>query len=221
MLPRHLLTALLVFLGAVMIAVGWILEDDGYVSDLLLQLGSTTLLIVPVIYLERIVNRQIGEVRDQLHDLRNQIHAVSTDYERIRETVESGRTRTAALQRTVDDARQEASGGRHTAAEVAELFKSGSDGERVTALGMMQGNHTLTNVDAILAAISHSRSAFEQYQALFLALKAWDSLQPSARRRILKAVKDQMQPDGYIRPRTDRHALALNLLSLASSTGSH
>jgi hypothetical protein len=202
-----------------MVGAGWLLEDEGYLSDLLLQLGSTALLVAPVVYVERLLSRQIGEVRDELEDLRRRVQRYASTYERIRETQQSGPSRTSHFERIIQEARDEGRDGSHSAEEVANLFKTGSDGERITALGMMQGNRALVDADAIVVGISDSRSAFEQAHALVLAREVWDLLPEDARDRIAAAIEVQMRPDGYIRRSTTRHAIARDLQDLARSRG--
>ena len=214
MFRRPALAATMVFVGAALIFVGWLVEESGYPADLLLQLGSTALLVVPVLYIER----QLSQVRQKLVDLRTEMDSISREYERARETEEPGFSRTVTLQQKVDEARDQARRGRHTAAEVSKLFRSGQAGDRITALGMMQGNHKLVDAGAIVAAISDSHSAFEQFQALQLARIAWGELQPSEQDLVMSAVKMQMQPGGHIQQGTDRRRLAHQLQSLANST---
>jgi len=204
---------MIVLLGAAVIFTGWVFEDRGYFADLLLQLGSTALLIVPVLYIER----QLNQVRQNLTDLRAEMDFVSRGYERARETQEAGVSRTVALEKKVAEARDHSSRGRYTAAQVSELFRSGQDGERIAALGMMHGDHKLVDANAIVDAISNSRSAFEQFQALQLARNTWAELEPSHQGRIMSAVEKQMQSDGYIQPGTDRHKIARQLRSRSRS----
>ncbi|MFK4085196.1 hypothetical protein ACI2LF_13875 [Kribbella sp. NPDC020789] len=215
MFRRYTLAATMVFVGAALIFVGWLVEDSGYLADLLLQLGSTALLVVPVLYIER----QLSQVRQKLTDLRAEMDSISRGYERARATEEAGLSRTVTLERKIAEARDQAMRGRHTAAAVSELFRSGQEGERIAALGMMQGNHKLVDADAIVAAISDSRSAFEQFHALRLAVIAWGELRPPQQDLVMSAVTMQMQPDGYIQPGTDRRRLAQQLQSLANSAG--
>ena len=202
------LIASIILLGAAMIAGGWVLEDEGYVSALLLQIGSTVLLIAPLIYVERTINRQIGGVRGELEALRRRAEAVAVPYERLRSEEPSSHMRTAVMERQMAQAREEATRGRHDPAEVAALFAAGSEGERIYALGLMQGSHSLLSVDAVVDVILRSRSAFEQYQGLLLAQRAWDSMTEEAQRHVLDAIDAQMEPGGRITAGSDRHEIA-------------
>jgi hypothetical protein len=205
---RIRLIASLVLAGGAMIAAGWVLEDQGYVSALLLQLGSTFLLIAPLVYVERHITRQLDDVRDELEDLRSQADAIATPYERLRADKASSRARTAEMERHIATARAAARRGGHGRRDVAALFSSGSDGERIYALGLMQGKHSLTSSDAIVDGILRSRSAFEQYQALLLAQRAWKSLRRRDQQRVLEAINLEMQSGGHIEQGSDRYELA-------------
>jgi hypothetical protein len=207
-MTRIRLIASLVILGGAMIAAGWVVEDEGYISALLLQLGSTVLLIAPLVYVERHITRQLDEVRDDLEDLQRQADAVATPYEQLRADKETGRERTAEMERQMARARADARRGGHDRGDVAALFSSGSDGERIYALGLMQGRHSLTSSDAIVDGILRSRSAFEQYQALLLAQRAWRSLKRQEQQRVLEAINAEMQPGRHIQHGTDRYELA-------------
>jgi hypothetical protein len=127
-----LIVALVTF-GTVMIAGGWLLEDEGYISDLLLQLGSAFLLAAPIVYLERM----LSGVRRELDALRRQTAASSSTYEQIRIDEPSGPEREATMTRLMHELRAEARSGKHSPEDVAELFAGGSRGERITALGLI------------------------------------------------------------------------------------
>jgi hypothetical protein len=64
-------------LGAAMILAGWLADDKTYLSSLLLQIGSVALLVLPVLYFERVFEarleraeadseRRVSRVRDDL-----------------------------------------------------------------------------------------------------------------------------------------------------------
>jgi hypothetical protein len=216
-MARRLLIGVLILIGGAMVVTGWVLGPDGYPSSLLLQLGSTLLLVAPLVYAERVISRQLGEVRDGLAELRRQTRTIATVYERTREEQASGAARTAELEAQISKAREGARTGNRSAAEVAALFKDGSDGERIAALGLMQGNHELADASAMVDGIARSRSAFEQWHALLLALELWDTLGEPSRTRILDAIGREMEPGGYIEPGTDRYGIARVIQSRAEA----
>ena len=74
------------------------------------------------------------------------------------------------------------------AREVRRLFANGSLVVRVLALGLMQGDTSLADVDTILSAINEGRSRNEQFQAMVLAQKFWTKLSPAEQSDIRWAV---------------------------------
>jgi hypothetical protein len=197
----------LLLFGTALIAAGWILEETGYASDVLLQVGSTLLLVAPLLSIER----QLSRVTDELADLRKRTQGIALTYEQLRVDETSGPSRSAKMTRVIREARAEARHGGHSKNEVAELFAKGSSGERITALGLMQGDIALTSVDAIVDGIQRSRSAFEQYEALKLAVEAWDTLSETNRGRVIAAVERELGPGGYITDGTNRIGMAREL----------
>jgi hypothetical protein len=124
--------------------------------------------------------------------------------------------RTAAMEALVADARSGAEVGRAARRELlVELFNRGGPGERIYALGMMQGDHSLLSPAVILDGVSHSRSAFEQYHALLLARDAWDMLDANTREQVLDAIRTQMKPGAWIKHQTERLGLAEQILARA------
>ena len=90
-------------------------------------------------------------------------------------------------------------------AEVLRWLREGSEEERITALAMMQAKRELRDFDAALAAIEHSRSAFEQYHALLLAAEMTDDLA-------------QRSDDGWPRPSRPSGGCALAATPAAGSS---
>jgi hypothetical protein len=104
-------------------------------------------------------------LRTEGHQLLSAVHSLGTEYERVRGTHESGAARTQLMEALMSQ-------GRALAPQVAgpeqvrATFRSGNDGDRISAIAMMQGRPELADLDSLLDAVEHPRSAFEQYQAL-------------------------------------------------------
>jgi hypothetical protein len=92
--------------------------------------------------------------------------------------------------------------------EARTLFRNGSPMMRVLALGLMQGDPSLADGATIASAISESRSANEQYQALKLAQVCWHTLSKADR----QAIRAAIETNPYIQQDTDRRLLATELL---------
>jgi hypothetical protein len=114
---------------------------------------------------------------------------IAADYRSVRSSMRSGPDRTRALEEVVARARRLAAEKPFDPVEVARWLREGSDEERITALGMMQEKPQLRDFAAVVAAIEHHRSSFEQYHALLLASLMVDDLDQAERRRLAGAVR--------------------------------
>ncbi|MFJ6621100.1 hypothetical protein ACIQOW_26435 [Kitasatospora sp. NPDC091335] len=100
-----------------------------------------------------------------------------------------------------------------TADQVRALFADGSEGRRIQALALMQGDPALADLTSVLDAIEHPRSGFEQYHAL-LAARGLLSLLPAAgAQRLRDAVAAQLVDPQGIPYGSDRSWLAEKILS--------
>ncbi|AUY50355.1 hypothetical protein C2142_17050 [Streptomyces sp. CB01881] len=100
-----------------------------------------------------------------------------------------------------------------TAEQVRELFADGSEGRRIQALALMQGDPSLADLSSLLDAIEQPRSGFEQYHALLAARGLLSRLPAAEAQRLREAVAGRlMAPDG-IPYGSDRSWLAEKILS--------
>ncbi|WP_158845467.1 hypothetical protein [Streptomyces sp. NRRL WC-3742] len=100
-----------------------------------------------------------------------------------------------------------------TAEQVRQLFAEGSEGRRIQALALMQGDPALADLSSVLDAIERPRSDFEQYHALLAARGLLSRLPAADARRLRDAVAGRlMDPEG-IPYRSDRSWLAEKILS--------
>ncbi|MFJ9693613.1 hypothetical protein [Kitasatospora sp. NPDC101183] len=100
-----------------------------------------------------------------------------------------------------------------TAEQVRQLFAEGSEGRRVQALALMQGDPALADLSSVLDAIEHPRSDFEQYHALLAARGLLSRLPVADAQRLRDAVAGRlMDPEG-IPYGSDRSWLAEKILS--------
>ncbi|MEV6978213.1 hypothetical protein [Kitasatospora sp. NPDC093806] len=121
--------------------------------------------------------------------------------------------RTAGPERVVAEVRSTARRSALTAGQVQELFADGSEGRRIQALALMQGDPALADLPSVLDAIERPRSGFEQYHALLAARGLLSRLPAEEVRRLREAVAGQlMAPDG-IPYGSDRSWLAEKILS--------
>jgi hypothetical protein len=115
------------------------------------------------------------------------------------------------MEEMVAAARRAGAIGKWTAPEVRAMLASDSEGDRITALGLIQGNPALLDADPVLDAIAMPRSRFEHYHALQAAFEALDEFNAEERTRLNAAVADQLAGDS-LPVSSRRRALARRLL---------
>ncbi|MFD4660016.1 hypothetical protein ACFWP2_30830 [Kitasatospora sp. NPDC058444] len=100
-----------------------------------------------------------------------------------------------------------------TADQVRALFADGSEGRRIQALALMQGDPALADLPSVLDAIEHPRSGFEQYHALLAARGLLSRLPAAGAQRLRDAVATQLVDPRGIPYGSDRSWLAEKILS--------
>ncbi|WP_143121733.1 hypothetical protein [Saccharopolyspora antimicrobica] len=95
---------------------------------------------------------------------------IATRYEAIRKSSPHGRRRTDALSELVEQARKMARFDFISTEAVEELFRSGQDGNRITALGLMLEDTRFASVPIITEVFRGPRSNFELWHALRVCL---------------------------------------------------
>ncbi|WP_188303660.1 hypothetical protein [Streptomyces sp. CBMA123] len=100
-----------------------------------------------------------------------------------------------------------------TADQVRGLYTDGSEGRRIQALALMQGDPSLADLPSVLDAIEHPRSGFEQYHALLAARGLLSRLPGAEAQRLRDAVTAQLVDPQGIPYGSDRSWLAEKILS--------
>lgn len=100
-----------------------------------------------------------------------------------------------------------------TADQVRALFADGSEGRRIQALALMQGDPALADLPSVLDAIERPRSGFEQYHALLAARGLLSRLPAAGEQRLRDAVATQLVDPRGIPYGSDRSWLAEKILS--------
>ncbi|GAA3539582.1 hypothetical protein AFL01nite_26060 [Aeromicrobium flavum] len=113
---------------------------------------------------------------------------VGTRYEQLRSAEPPGWDRTARMEGLLREAR-DLDTESLSAADVSRIFGSGSDGDRITALALLEAEPRLARADLLVDAIGHSRSSYEQYHALVAAERAWVHLPAADQDRVRAAVE--------------------------------
>jgi hypothetical protein len=136
-------------------------------------------------------------------------------YESARTQLQPGFQRTRAMNKILSEIRTTALGNKQEAAKsLAELINENSDGSRIAAIGILQIEPDPQHLPFTLDAINHSRSAFEQYQALSAAKQLVPHLSSEQKSQLKEAIESQRgdRPDQYIKPGTDRYVLSEQIL---------
>ncbi len=97
------------------------------------------------------------------------VATVAEAVDRVSASMQPDRQRNLELERLVFASRRKVESSRVTPADARRLFREGNDEERIQALGYMQGDGSLRDLDTALDGIRSPRSPLEQYQALLLA----------------------------------------------------
>lgn len=144
--------------------------------------------------LEAAAARASGEL-DRAEQLENHAQsllmaasAVGSRYEHLRATEQPGWNRTSRMETLLRDAR-DLDTERLTATDVARIFDTGTDGNRIAALALIERSPRLATGSVLVDGILRSRSAFEQYHALVAAERALDHLAADDRSRVGEAVE--------------------------------
>lgn len=142
---------------------------------------------------------------------------IAAEYRATRQAMPAGPERTAALERIVAEARRLAAEQQLDPAEVRRWLSEGSEEERITALGMMEASPPLRDFGTLLAAISASRSPFEQYHALRVSQQMLAGLSEAQRQQLAAVIRAQRGP----RFRRDASRWNLSELILAEIAGQY
>jgi hypothetical protein len=123
--------------------------------------------------------------------VQSQLQAYAQEYENLRRTLPSGIERTTRMETLVNRIMVLARQVNPTPQQIGPDFEQESDGNRVVALAIVRANPSPVSFDIVMDAISHSRSAFEQYQALVAADRMHARMSPDQQRDLVIALRDQ------------------------------
>lgn len=118
-------------------------------------------------------------------------------YGQIRRSMRGGPERTEILDDVMRQARELAASTVLDPSEIWTWFDEGNAEGRTIALGLMEGDDRLCDFFCALDAIEHSRSAFEQYYGLRVALKMLPGLSALERDWLAAANSRARQSKGF------------------------
>jgi hypothetical protein len=144
------------------------------------------------------------------------IETTARSYRAVRGSMPSGPERTAKMDEIIEEAHHDAYAPDLNEHEVLELLWTGSEGERVWALGVLQQRPELATPRAVLEAVGRPDQMFDLYQALVLADRflTLPTTGTWARSRIRDAVRAHLE-SGAIGDGTARQRMALQVLEHA------
>jgi hypothetical protein len=150
-------------------------------------------------------------------DARWELESFSVQYEALRATMPPGADRTSRMEVQLLVPHRLARTHQWTRDDIWAGWKSGEDGKRMFALGLIEANPRLADVRVLVDGIRASRSAFEQYHALVAAAgaKLGGEEAKAVRAAVEAEVRGDPRPDGSepgIKPGSDRMTLARRLL---------
>lgn len=138
--------------------------------------------------------RASGDVdrAEKLEQRADQLLTVAEDvgrrYEHLRKSQPPSWARTSRMEDLLRDAR--ALDVRSlTSEDVERIFRTGTDGNRVVAIALIEEAPRLAAATVLVDAIVRNRSAFEQYHALSAAERALDLLPAEERTKVMNAVR--------------------------------
>ncbi len=211
-------TAALVAAGSALVALGAfgdrVESIEGGGVALRLQREAESTLQAAEAADEQGLHDAASELRQRAGRLVEAARALASRYESVRAEQASSWQRTAELQRLVDQARGMARVAT-SSADVAELFGTGTDGNRVSAIGIMQADAGLADTAALVEAVVRPRSAFEQFHALRAVETAAAAGPPVERAEALRsAVLAALEGGQLGAPDSDRVRLAQRVLAM-------
>lgn len=158
---------------------------------------------------------QVASLSPGAEEARARLDQLAQDYEELRRSMPAGQERTYKMTSLVAEARALARSAGYSPAEIRDLFQNGSDGERITALALIQAHPRTELSDVALQAVGNSRSAFEQYQGLRVIDSLAYLLTEDAKGSVIDIIQDQRRavPGKHITKGTDRWQLSERILS--------
>lgn len=157
----------------------------------------------------------LGVPRGNVDEMIEKISEKAKLYEATRSKIKPGVKRTLEMEKIVSEIRSMSVGKQEeTAKALPRLIEDDSAGSRITTLGLLQARPDPQYLPFLLSAIGHSKSAFEQFHALYASYKMLPRLNAEQKKELKAAIEEQRGtgPEQYINPGTDRWVLSENIL---------
>lgn len=212
--------AALVVVGAALLAFGVLLErivsfKAGPVELQLLELARIQAETAEAA--ERGDRDRAAELSERAAALVATVSPLAARYERVRGLrPSSGERPQGTDQRLVETARRRAADAAVSRETVEFLFDTRGEGNRLTALALIQGRPEAASLPVLERAILHPASDFEQLHGLLAAEAALQSgtLEPARRARLIATVDEALSTGRVRGPESDRMRVAQRIATL-------
>ncbi len=147
--------------------------------------------------------------------LMQQLEKFAQEYELVRKIMKPGRELTVQMGTILAQVRALAQKVNYKPDIINKLFATGTDGNRIVSLGLLQILLYPQCGDIVLDSIAHSKSAFEQYQALRAAEDMLPFLDEGSKKKLSDILKDQRSgvEGKFITRDSDRWGLSERILA--------
>jgi hypothetical protein len=142
------------------------------------------------------------------------LNQIAREYENLRSEMVPSRERTYQMSSIFARVRALALQLKPNAKTINKIFHKGKDGDRIVALGLLQGLKFKENFDIVINAIEKSRSAFEQYQGLSVAISLVPEMSDDQKNQLRAVIEDQRSggDSKFITKDSDRWPLSDQIL---------
>lgn len=121
----------------------------------------------------------------------DQLRVAGQGYEGLRRSMPAGWERTRLMEKQVAEARSLAKEKGIDADQVRQLVASGTEGDRIEALGAMEALPEARDFDLVLALVTNPKTPFEHYHALRVAKDMVPGLDERQKQRLADVVSRQ------------------------------
>ncbi len=211
--------AALTVVGAALLAFGVLIERIVSVKagPVELQLELVRLQAETAAAVERGDRDRAAQLSERAAALVATVEPLAAEYERVRSLRPSSRERAQDLnQRIVETARRRAVEDDVSRETIEFLFDTRGEGNRLTALALMQGRPEAASLPVLESAILHAASDFEQFHALLSAEAALGSgaLDPARRAQLIATVEEAVSTGKIRDASSDRMRIAQRIVKL-------
>jgi tetratricopeptide (TPR) repeat protein len=178
----------------------------------LVNLGLWVSETTGALHLHPLLVQFVREMIRDTHARADVERALAREYDRLRANLPSGVQRTGEMTEVVALARSFATQAHYGGDDIRRLFDTGSEGNRIVALSILGTAFNKACFDLIVVAIRSSKSAFEQFQALVVALNMLDLMDAEQKTALTRVLINREGNVAYIGNDTSRLIIMSRIL---------